>query len=285
MALSFDVLVLPAFDDLEGIPGELTPWYNAYDFDETVQVDGVPTPVAYAEQGVGVVPTGVGKSAAATTVTALLASEAVDLTGTTFLTVGIAGGPPNLPIGSVVIGNSIIDWDDKCRFDTHDDVTLTTNPYTEGQGVYTLDSSLVDRALSLAETADLATDSDVPDPKQWGEQGADEPVVVSGANLCGDELWHGRDLAAKAEWLVDNHDVGPYRVTEMEDAGTAAALSRFDALDRYLTIRAISNFDRPQSDTAGEESLFGDAFDAGYGLAVENAVTVAKHIVDDQLTQ
>lgn len=69
----------------------------------------------------------------------------------------------------------------------------------------------------------------------------------------------------------------------MEDAGTAAALERFDRLDRYLSVRGISNHDRPEPDTSARESLFDPTFEDGFEIGIENAVSVARRIVDDRL--
>jgi purine nucleoside permease len=112
MAVDLNALVLPAFEDLEGLPGEVTPWRAAYALDRTVRIEGVPSPLRYTDGGLGVVPTGVGKSAAATTTTALCASDAVDLDDALVLSVGAAGGPPQLSVGSVVLADCIVDWDD-----------------------------------------------------------------------------------------------------------------------------------------------------------------------------
>lgn len=292
MSTALDVLVLPAFDDLPGVPGETAPWHEAYDLHETVDVPGVPEPVACSARGLGVVPTGVGKSAAATTTTALLASPALELEDTTFLTVGAAGGSPDLPVGSVVVSEAVVDWDDKCRVDPEEGVPLAMNPHSPEPGVFELNAGLVAEVRSLAAGTDLVSPDDVSTPSEWdaterddGEEvGADgEPAVVTGTNLAGDELWHGHELARQAEWLVDQYDAPPYRVTEMEDAGTAAALARFDALDRYVSIRAVSNYDRPRPGVSARESLFDSAFEAGYEPAIENAVAVARQFVEDRL--
>lgn len=292
MSVSLDVLVVPAFDDLPGVADETTPWYEAYDLSESVEVSGVPTPVACSERGLGVVPTGVGKSAAATTTAALLSSPVLDLGETTFLTVGVAGGPPDLPIGSVVVSDTIVDWDDKCRLDPEESaVPLAMNPHTDDQGVFELNRQLVDDVLSLAADADLVTPTDVPDGSNWDDTGEREtapdadgdPVVITGTNLAGDELWHGHEIAEQAKWLVDQYHAPPHLVTEMEDAGTAAALERFDALDRYVNIRAVSNYDRPKPGVSARESLFNAEFEEGYEPAIENAVAVARRFVEDRL--
>jgi len=279
MSITLDALVLPAFDDLAGLPGEDEPWRRAYDFEPMV-IAGLSSPLLYTGDGIGLVPTGVGKTAAATTTAALCASEAVDLDGALICSVGVAGGPPSLPVGSVVIADRIVDWDDKCRFDPDDgeSVPLARNPYTEGQGGFELDAELVERAVSLSADADLACPGDDSE-----ETGADRaPSVVTGTNLCGDELWHGRRLAEQASWLVAEYGSGQYRATEMEDAGTAAALERFGHLERYLSIRGVSNHDRPASEESARASFFDPAFESGFEVGLENAVSVARTVVDDR---
>ncbi|WP_336328238.1 phosphorylase family protein [Halovenus sp. HT40] len=269
MTVDLAVLVFPAFDELAGLPGEAAPWTDAYEFAAEADLPGLATPLRYTDEGLGIVPTGVGKSSAATTATALLANDRIDLTDAVILSVGVAGAPPTVPVGSVVVSDQIVDWDDKCRFGGE----LAMNPYTESQGQYDLDSDLVERIESLGKSVDLDSPVD----------GAPEPRLLTGTNLCGDELWHGAEVAEQAEWLVDQYDASPYRVTEMEDAGTAAALERFARLDSYCAIRGVSNHDRPTGTQSARESFFDDEFEDGFGVAVENAVAVARTVVDNHL--
>jgi len=250
------------------------PWTREYDLSRTVEVDGVPEPVRYAKSGLGVVPTGIGKTAAATTVTALLGSDRLELAETLFCTVGVAGAPPELPVGSVVLAETIVDWDDKCRFDPEDseDSPLARNPYTGEAGVYDLDPGLVDCARGRTGNISLRRPDSAADSAR--------PTVTTGTNLCGDELWHGRELAAQAAWLAERRDRDPYRVTEMEDAGTARALSRFNCLDQYLSVRGVSNHDRPTDDRSARESFFDETFEDGFAVGIANAIAVARAIVD-----
>ncbi|MXR52275.1 phosphorylase [Halovenus sp. WSH3] len=270
MATDLDVLVLPAFDNLGDLPAETTPWERAYDLDRQREIAGLSRPLRYTERGVGVVPTGVGKSRAAVTTAALLGSDLIDLGDGLVLSVGVAGAPPSLPVGSVVVSERVVDWDEKCRFD---DGELAMNPYTEGRGCYTLDAALVSEITSLGREVDL----DTP------EQSTEEPRLRRGTNLCGDELWHGAAVAEQAEWLAEQYDASPYCVTEMEDAGTATALERFGRLDSYCAIRGVSNHDRPTGDRSARESFFAEGFEDGFGLGVENAAAVARAVVDDRL--
>jgi purine nucleoside permease len=279
MTVTLDALVVPAFDDLDGLPSEVAPWENQYDLDGTIEVPGVPTPVRH-DGRLGIVPTGVGKAAAATTVTALLSSPALGLDEALVCTVGVAGGPPAVPVGSVVVADTVVDWDDKSRLDNG----LALNPYTGDRGVFDLDDALVDRARAAAAGVDLNADVDPVDPPGTGNgNGAREPAVYGGVNLCGDELWHGAAVADEVAWLLAERNAGTYRATEMEDAGTAFALSRFGLLDRYLTVRGISNHDRPPGDEEPRESLFDPAFENGFGVAAENAVRVGRAVIEAEL--
>jgi len=275
MTVTLDALVVPAFDDLDGLPGETEPWHERYDLAESLDVAGVPEPLRH-DGRLGVVPTGVGKVAAATTVTALLSSPGLAVDGP-ICSVGVAGGPPDVSLGSVVVADTVLDWDDKCRFDGGE---LALNPYTGEHGVVHLDPDLVEQARTAAETVDLRRPG--VDSEQGGgaQPAGGPPEVLGGVNVCGDELWHGHGMADQVEWLLDERGVGPYRLTQMEDVGTAAALARFDALDRYLTIRGVSNHDRPRGDRPPAESFADPAFEAGFGTAAENAVRVARHVIE-----
>lgn len=285
MTVSPEVLVLPTYDDIEGIPSETTPWRDAYDFEHELDIPGVPWPLRYNDRGLALVPTGVTKTASTASMAALLACERLEFSETLFLTAGVAGAPPELPVGSVVVTDTIVDWDDKCRIEPdHGDVPLLINPYTEGDGYYELDTALVERARSLAAETDLTayrpegeSEGDAP------ENGPASPRVLAGTNVCADEFWHGEGVAEHVEWLVEQYDAGPYRVTEVEDAGTATALDRFDRLDQYLSIRAVSNHDRPTDGSTPRENVFADGFEAGFDVGVENMMAVARPVVEDFL--
>jgi purine nucleoside permease len=142
--------------------------------------------------------------------------------------------------------------------------------------VFELSSDLVDRAAELARDVDL-----VPTPS---DDDADFAEVLTGTNVCADEFWHGGEVARQVEWLDDQHDAGQYRVTDVEDAGTATALERFDMLDQYLSIRGVSNYDRPTDDRTPRENVFSQEFESGFEVGVENSVAVGRAIVEDRLS-
>ena len=282
-----DVVILPAFDDLPGLPGEAAQWHSQYEFDHRIEIEGLTDELLIAAEGIAMVPTGIGKTAAATTTTALLSSERVDLSESTFLTVGVAGGPPDLPVGSVVIADAVVDWDDKCRFDPEpgEELPLALNPYTESQGVFLLNEQLVAAAVGHAKSVGVSSGGEGVQESTSHSHEAGEARIERGVNLCGDELWHGEVLAGQATWLLEQYGVGPYRVTEMEDAGTAAALDRFGVLDRYLSIRGISNHDRPVARGSARENFFSEKFESGFDRGLRNAVSVAQALLEEGILQ
>ncbi|MFD1513656.1 purine nucleoside permease [Halomarina rubra] len=262
---SLRVVVCPA------IGLELRPWLERFDFATELSLPGLRDPLRVTDDGVGVVPTGIGKADAATTLAALFASSRVDCSEAYFSTVGIAGGPPETgPFGSVCVGDCVVDWDKKHRVDDDDPVDLLY--WRERDYVYDLDPTLADLAVDAAEGVDLRT---VTDP----------PQVTRGTVVSGDEFWHGASLAEQAEWLVDAYDADPYRVTEMEAAGAVVALDRFDALDRYVVVRGLANYDRPPATSSARENLDLETGEHANHAAAENAARVGLALAERLLAR
>ncbi|MWG33650.1 phosphorylase family protein [Halomarina oriensis] len=257
------VVVLPA------IGLELRPWLGGLSFTEELTLPGLHEPLRVTDDGVGVVPTGIGKADAATTLTALFASPRVDCSEATFLTAGIAGGPPETgPFGSVCVGDCVVDWDRKHRVTDDEDRPIDLLYWRERDYVYDLDSALADLAVDVAERVDLRT------------AGERVPQATRGTVLSGGEFWHGESLARQAEWLVDAYGAPPYRVTEMEAAGMVVTLDRFDALDRYVVVRGVANYDRPPADRSAHENLDFETGEHANEVAAENAYRVGRALVE-----
>jgi len=270
------VVVCPAFTDAEytGDASEVDPWLDRYEFDREIDLAGLDHPVYYAtDTDLALAPTGIGKAAAATTVSALAAGEAVDLADATILTVGIAGCPPAAgTLGSVFVADCVVDWDIKLR------VGETTNrmQWLVEDYVWQLDERLVDRAVTAASDVQLA-DSDRAAEIRERYDDTRSPAVDIGPTVCGDEVYHGAATATQVDALCASYGVDGFVTTEMEDAGTATALERFGLLDQYITIRAAANFDREPSGGDPTESIEADVFDLG----TENVVRVGAAVVDE----
>lgn len=291
--VALDALVLPAFagTDFTPQPGtdpphELEPWLDAYDFSSALEVQGANAPVRYTDDGVGITPTGMGKAEAAATVTALLSHPGLDLSGALVLSVGIAGAPPSAcTLGSVVVSDALVDWDRKYRWAERDDDAdraIDLLAYRPQDYVHRLDPDLVADAFEAAGEVELA-DSEAARAAA-GRYDADAarapPAVEVGAQVCGDEFWHGPTCSRWASWLADAYDAGPYVATAMEDYGTATALARFDRLDRYASVRAVANFDRPRPGRSVRESLREETGAFAIAPAVENAFRVGSRVVE-----
>ena len=278
MTLSPPVVVLPAFTDAEytGDASEVELWLDRYVFDQEVDLAGLTHPALYStDTGLVLAPTGIGKSAAATTVSTLAAGDAVDLANATILSVGIAGCRPAAgTLGSVFIADRVVDWDIKLRIgDSTDRMQWLADDY-----VWQLDETLVERAATAAREASLA-DSDRATEIRGRYDDSRSPTVDVGPTVCGDEVYHGEATAQQVAALCTSYDVGSFATTQMEDAGTATALERFGLLDQYLSIRAAANFDRQPAGSDPTESIDDDVFDLG----IENAVRVGEAVADEFL--
>lgn len=276
MTVSPAVLVLPAFTTADYAagpddPDEVGRWLETYDF-ERYPVRGVPNPVRYDPAAdVALVPTGIGKSAAAATVAACFADETLNLDGATIVTVGIAGAHPAAgTVGSVVVADAVVDWDLKERVEGE----VAPLSWRARDYVWELDESLVDRAAGAARDAELA-DSEAAQTLRAAYDDDRSPGVAVGPTVCGDEVWHGEAAATDIERLCATYGVDGYATTEMEDSGTATALERVDALDRWVCLRAVSNVDRapPGGDPAESAGEF--CFD----LATENAFRAGRAVL------
>lgn len=271
MTLTPSVVVLPAVSegDNDAAISEVAPWREAYDFAST-DVPGVAEPVRHTEEVV-LAPTGIGKAAAATTVTALLAGDAVDVSDATFLTVGIAGAPPSVgTLGSVFVADSVVDWDPKMRVDDRIELPRWNSEY-----VWELDSGLVDSAVEAVGSVELI---DTPRAREIREAYDDDrtPGVGVGPTIGSDELYHGREITADVEAFCRSYGLDGFATTEMESAGTAQVLERFGMLDRYVSVRAVSNFDREPPGGDPDETIEEILFDLG----VENAMRAGRAVVE-----
>ncbi|WP_394741370.1 phosphorylase family protein [Natronococcus roseus] len=271
---------------------ERRPWLERADLVDALTVPGADTPVYLTDDGVAVTTTGIGKSDAATTTTALLTAPGLDLESAYVLSAGIAGGPPSrAALGSVVLADAVVDWDRKHRWDrgeaddqrTDDPAeSIDTLAYRPRDYVHRLEDRLLEPALDAAAQIDLGADPEVRAYQDRYPTAPDDgPTVEVGTTVCGDEFWHGPRYAREVDWLCERYGVAPYATTQMEDAATATALERFGLLERYLSVRAVSNYDRPAPGETVEESFDGTA--ASLALAIDNAERVGSAIVEELL--
>ncbi|TYT60849.1 phosphorylase family protein [Natrialba swarupiae] len=285
-------LVLPAA--AEEPLDERRPWLERRDLEAAYEIPGADTPLYLTPGGVAITTTGIGKSDAATTVTALLANPAIDLESAYVVSCGIAGASPaTAALGSVAVADVVVDWDRKHRWDRGaesvagaDDgdaaefETIDLLAYRPRDYVSHLDDRVVEtglrgaRSVALVENDEtLAYQRRYPDAPETG------PIVGVGTTVTGDEFWHGERYAREVDHLCERYGVDPYVTTQMEDAATATALERFGLLERYVSVRAIANYDRPSPGESVEESFDGN--EASLALAIENAARAGDGVVDE----
>lgn len=279
MSPSLRVLVLTAFGPklASDGSGELGRWLDGYgEFRHEVSVPGTPTPISVTDHGVGVTATGVGPTHAAASVSAYLASDVVDTDDTYLLSAGVAGISPNVgTVGSVVLADHIVNWDAKKRYGDGTSV----EPWGFGPDhAYELNPEFVSAAEDAVRDVDL---EDAPMAQEHRARydaapATGGPRVQTGTSVSGADFWYGHGIAREVEWLVDHYDAGTYATTECEGFGTAVACDRFGALDRYLSVRAASNFDRPPADGGAEDRKW-----RMKGPAFRNAYRVGREIADE----
>lgn len=226
-----------------------------------------------SDTNIALIPTGIGKSAAATTISALAAGDEIALEGATLLTVGIAGcNPAAGTLGSVFVADQVVDGDIKLRIGE----TTSRMQWLVDEYVWKLNTDLVDRAIAASQDVSLA-DSEHAQMIRNDYDDNRSPTVDTGTTVCGDEVYHGTTAATQVAQLCESYGINEFATTEMEDAGTVTALERFGLLDQYVSIRAASNFDRESEGGDPTESIERDVFELG----TENAVRVGHAIVQE----
>ena len=276
-------------------PGEFQKWYDGYDLTNKIEVPGAWAPVFYNDDGVAATLTGMGHSFCGPSAAAILASPALNFEDSYFLSAGIGGTPPDVgTLGSVFVSDYVVNWDFGHRWAQEDDASdldggegadqefaLQIYPGRPFDYVYELNGDLVDKAVSLSEGVELADSERAKEYRQLYPQDAAnrEPFIDTGTTVSGEEYWHGPTFSEQAEYISSEYGASTYATTEMEDYATATAVKQHGHLDRYLSIRSVSNFDQPHPDQTVAESL--EANSGGFIPSITNAYRVGKPLVDD----
>lgn len=284
--IDLQAVVLPALADDGSGPCERERWLDTYDCTHHQDIPGVADPLQYTSDGLGILSTGVGKANAAASVAALCTDPEICVSDAYFLSVGIAGvSPQEGTIGSVFLADVVADWDCKYRVDPGDDVKHELWPFEYRSVVRSLNKELVEIGRIAANSVGLLGNGRVADLVQpYTQEAATAPPSVGvGTTVTSDEFWHGSIIAHQVgEWL-EHYDVTKFATTQMEDWATALTLDRFGHLDRYLSVRAASNFDRPPTASQGEDTVRTIENPVPLEIGLENAFRVGSAIVDTLL--
>jgi purine nucleoside permease len=271
------VLVITMFD------GETGPWLQNEKLGRTFTVATMDHPMHCGTDGLCVATIGEGKANAATSMSAILADEQLDLASAYFLTAGIAGVTPETgTLGDADWANWVVDYEIGGHHVSKE--TDPTVPFgyqkgdDEGTTVYQLNQKLVTRAYTLTKDLPLADNADAEAARaRYEGQAGKKPQVSRCDTVTADDYWTGRDASETAQHVVDQwtNGEGAYCTGQQEDNATATVLAKHGYLDRYLSLRAASDFDQPYPGESTVDVL--NTFPGG-AIAVANAYTVGSAV-------
>jgi purine nucleoside permease len=284
-------------------PGEFQFWVERENWTRTIAVPGLDHPVLTDGKGtIGVVS---GTTVRASNqIMALVLSGQFDFSRTYWIVNGIAGVDPAVAsIGSAAWARYVIDGDVAYEIDAREadpawpyavipigSKVPNQKPAYEGWEpdtmMYPLNPSLVGWAYALTR------DTPIPDSHEMeayratyeGFPNAQKPpFVLYGETFGSCRYWHGKALTRWAEdWTrLWTDGKGTFAMSDMEDQGIAAALSRLSKMGRVdfrrvLFLRTASNYcmQAPKQDV--NKSLHSDY--AGYMPSLEAAYRVGSRV-------
>jgi purine nucleoside permease len=287
-------------------PGEFQFWAERENWTKSIQVPGVDHPVLTDGSGtIGVVS---GTTVRASNqVMALVLSGKFDFSKTYWIVNGIAGVNPAVgSIGSAAWAHYVIDGDVAYEIDSREgdpswpyaiipvgSKVPNQKPSREGWEpetmAYELDRRLVDWAFALTK------DTPIPDSDAMRRYRATyvgfpnaqrPPFVFCGETFGSCRYWHGKALT---QWASDwtrlwTDGKGEMAMSDMEDQGIAAALSRLSGMGRVdfrrvLFLRTASNYCMQAPSQDVNSSLHSEY--AGYIPSLEAAYRVGSRVAHE----
>jgi purine nucleoside permease len=298
------VAMFESGNDTGDRPGEFQFWVEREKLDQVL-----PFPAGYrdlrinARQGVLGVLTGAGVTNACTTIMALGMDPRFDLSKSYWLIAGIAGvDPEDASLGSAAWANYVLDGDLVKELDSREApaqwpygrLALGSRKPNEmpkrgvsDTVVFQLNSKLVDWAYSITKDLKL---TDTPDMAAYRARykgfpkAIVPPFVLKGDSLGSSTYWHGKIMNQWAnDWVkLWTGGQGNYVMTNMEDNGTATALTRLSKIHkvdfrRVLVLRTASNYSMQAPGQSAEESVFAEY--AGVLPSLESAYLVGSMVL------
>ena len=300
------VVTFEVGEDRGDRPGEFQFWCERENWTQKIDVPGVDHPVLTDGMGtIGIVAGTTGR--ASTQIMALVLSGKFDFSKTYWVVNGIAGVNPALAsIGSAAWARYVIDGDVAYEIDAREADpswpyaispigSTVPNEKPKRQGwepdamAYPLNASLVEWAYGLTK------DTAIPDTDGMkayratyvGFPNAQKPpFVLYGETFGSSRYWHGKALT---QWAVDwtrlwTDGKGEFAMSDMEDQGFAAALTRLAKMgrvdfSRVLFLRTGSNYcmQAPRQDV--NKSLHAEY--AGFVPSLEAAYRVGSRVTHE----
>jgi purine nucleoside permease len=285
--------------------GESQPWVSALGLTQSVAVPGLSaanSDVLCNSDDVCLVTTGTGKANAAASVAAVVFSGLFDLSHAYFLVSGVAGiDPAQGTLGSVAWATNVVDFGIAWELDARslpsgwttgylgiDAASPTQRPLgLFGSELYTLDTSLVAKAVALSQGVSLGDASGAKTCRATysSAPATSPPAVIACDTTSSDTVWTGTLLGEHATAWVSlvTGGRGTYCTAQQEDNATVTALERGGSaglLDpkRIVIAHGGASFDRPPS---GQSALDGLMACGGMGQqpAIANLVAAAQPLV------
>lgn len=301
------IIVVSTFEigaDTGDAPGEFQYWVEREHLTGSINVPGLDHPVLFNDAGVYGVVSGTTVRAG-NQLMALCLDARFDLSKTYWLINGIAGVSPYVASeGSAAWARHVIDGDIAYEIDAREapadwpygimalgNKSPLTKPVIPAWAPkpmqWTLNPALVAWAFALTKEVALA---DSPEarahraPYKGMPAALAPPRVVLGDSFASCRYWHG---AVMQRWADDwtklyTDGTGICAMTNMEDHGLAAALTRLAAMgrvdfQRVLILRTGSNFSMPPPGQSAAESMVAEY--AGMVPALEAAYRVGSPVV------
>ena len=256
------VIIISKFevDEMTGdFPGEAQLFYEEYcaGCEEAEIPNMTPTGHFYVnkDNGVGLLVTGPGKTAAALSLMAVLSSDFYDYSDAYIVSVGCGGGSAEYcMLGDVILVTSVCDYDLGHHVDAHerksDDSRVMWFPDKsyEEHGFKYLNKDLYEKVYQMIREVPLQTTEQSKEVLKDNFPDRDEPdllpAVRKGTDLSGDNFWKGVYGHETANFISRYYDCpDPYMVTEMEEIAIANTADCFGMLDRLISLRVIVNMD------------------------------------------
>lgn len=286
------VLIVPKFEigEMTGdFPGEAQLFYEYYcaGCEEIAIANTTPTAHFYMneENGVGLLITGSGKTAAGLSFMSLLSDEAYDFSDAMIISVGCSGGNTGFArYGDVVLVTSACDLE----LGHHTDKQELTDPdrgHTwfpdEADNDYAcrqMNPELCEKAYQLIKDCPLRTTDitehvlaeNFPD-EEWAQR---EPRVLKGTAITADSYWKGAEDHSNASFVAEYYGCNDrYTVTEMEEIAVINTAECFGLGDRVISLRVVVNLDTFLKGESPEQ-LWLDEEDFESGATAEKGETV-----------
>lgn len=301
------VIVVTTFEvgaDTGDKPGEFQFWAERERFVNSIEIPGLDHPVMFNESGVYGVVSG-ATVRASNQIMALGLDPRFDLTRSYWIVNGIAGVNPEVATeGSAAWARYVIDGDIAYEIDTREappdwpyGIMAIGNKSPKEKPVipdwapkpmqWTLNPTLVEWAFQFTKDTPLLDTSEAQEHRALYvgfPRALQPPRVLIGDSFGSCRYWHG---VVMNRWATDWTSIytdgkGLMTMTNMEDHGIAAALSRLAKIgrvdfQRVLVLRAGSNFSMPPGGQSAADSMVAEY--AGMLPALESAYRVGSPIV------